>query len=83
MRVQIYKAQPISDIDIPDGHLSAMQTFPANLSVEDAGALHTVQAKAVVAFLFQHLPGGTVDRVLAELLRRKASTLSVLLQEKP
>lgn len=40
-------------------------------------AFYAVQAHAIADTLLESLPGGTVDRLLAELLTRRASLLRV------
>ncbi|MBL8473815.1 MAG: hypothetical protein JNM98_18640 [Rhodocyclaceae bacterium] len=51
-----------------------------SLSLNEARQLHSRQAAALADALLASLPGGTVDALLAELMRRRASLLSVPLR---
>lgn len=75
----VFKAQAIGDQIIPDLNLSATEPMPSILNARESfyrPALTGVferEAEKIVDALTASLPGGTIDQVLALLLRRKAS----------
>lgn len=82
--IRIYRAQgdiePVTiEIHEPLPELADDGGIDAWLAV--SGERFDQQAKAIVDALFASLPGGTLDRVLVEMLRRTASHLVVSYQE--
>lgn len=77
--IKVFKAQPTGDQVIPDLELSATEPMPELMHVAESfyrPALTGVfekEAEKIVDALIASLPGGTIDQVLALLLRRKAS----------
>jgi hypothetical protein len=69
--VTVYMAQettgPIEPVRIDIGPDPIGDTYPGTV-----GEMFTGQARIVVDALYQALPGGTLDHVLAELLIRQA-----------
>lgn len=65
----------------PDASIHIRDEMPSFGSgkewVDNARTLYRSEAKAIADALSNSLPGGTLDQLLAELLRRKASLLIV------
>lgn len=73
----IHHAQPIGTQAIVPTTIVIGSAFPDNLSMEDGRALHARQALELAEALDATLPGGTLDRVVAEMVARHASLLRV------
>ena len=74
--VQIALAQPIGDQSIEPVTIQIAATVPQFRTLEDAADFYRIQAKTLASALTA-LPGGTFDRLLIELLTRKASYFRV------
>lgn len=78
MRVTVHRASPLRD-EVVDGHVEISREIgesrPADMFERDA--------RKIAAVLFATLPGGTVDCLLAELMRRKRSQLIVAYGQLP
>lgn len=80
--VYVYKAQPVGastpeavTIVIKNELPDRMDRFPQRYAdPEDA---MNIDARRITEALWEALPGGTLDRLCAELLRRQASRLHV------
>jgi len=86
MKIDIYKAQrTISNVAIPDVTIQiGPHEIPERIrgaspqaAMEIARDMFAFDAKAIVEALQQSLPGGTIDQILIELLKAKASGLVV------
>lgn len=78
MRVPIYRAQAIQGRAEPFPlTIEIAERFPSNLSPEAGEAAHELDARALADALWRSLPGGTLDRLFAELARRYVSRLRV------
>jgi len=77
--VTVYRAQPMlrSDRPLPDLHIRATVEIPGSISTDESQRMMQQDAEDIVVALVSTLPGGTFDRVLAEMLRRKLSSLVV------
>jgi len=78
----IYKAQGIADIKVENSTIFLHEELPPFEYYKKLGELDSVfeeQAKMLEYELYSHLPGGTYDRLLGELLKRKASHFTVTL----
>jgi hypothetical protein len=77
--VHLNKASPISDEPIPNLRIEATgivtETEGENLDV--VRAFYITQARDVVEAMFSTLPGGLIDAILVEFMRRKVSVLAV------
>lgn len=80
VKLEIHKASDINGSEVPSLTIVAKEPIGIVLTDEglkDSRELHRRQAKLVSDALFASLPGGTMDEMIAELMRRRASILSV------
>lgn len=76
--VSVFKAQQtVSDEPVPTLELVAYESAPSFETLEEAAATYEKDAKTIANVLFASLPGGTIDRLLVEMLTRKASHFRV------
>jgi hypothetical protein len=77
--VRIYKAQQtiVGDRQPAPTTIVIDEEIPAVPSLVDARKLYQREAARLANALFDALPGGTLDQLLAEMLERKASLLRV------
>lgn len=76
----VHKAEPIGSQVVPSVTVAITEPLPARddkVSLARAALLYAMDAAIVEEALHQSLPGGTYDRVLIEMLQRKASHLRV------
>ena len=71
----IFKAQP--DELVEDVTITIEEASPDFPNLAAAARFYHRQGKALVDTLWACLPGGTIDQIIAELLRRRASLFSV------
>jgi len=71
------KEPPITIIDIRH-QIDLNPSSTAYMGEEERRMVHVNEAKTLADLLFASLPGGTMDELLAEMMRRKASLLSVV-----
>ncbi len=67
--------QPVGSL-----RLEISEELPPSNSIDEARflvSIYEADAERIARALFDHLPGGTFDRLLAVLLARKASTLRI------
>ena len=76
-RVSILRARSVGDSHPPKLTIKAHEQIHDLKSLEEARALHRRQGIELADALLASLPGGTIDELLAELMRRKASLFSV------
>ena len=75
---KVEAAQPIGTDDPSEAHiLIARDTWRATYSTVELLAKFDNDAHVLAEALFGSLPGGTLDRLLAIMLKRKASSLVV------
>lgn len=76
LRVRVHRAKPtLPDDDIPDLTIFVNKEIP-----EHADEMRLkLDAEKIVAALFRCLPGGTIDHMLADMMRRRATQLHVSL----
>lgn len=73
---EVFHAQPICDGDAHDtAEIYIRHAFPHVESVDAGVDLHQEDAERLAQTLVEHLPGGTVDRLVATLLLHQASLL--------
>jgi hypothetical protein len=73
-RVSLFKAQDtVRDQPVPSLEIVAYHAIPDSPTLEAAAEAFQADAKQVVTAMLASLPGGTVDQILVELLRAKAS----------
>lgn len=75
--VSVFHASSTGSREVPALQIQATKPIPSMESPDEARELHATQAARIAAALFESLPGGTVDALLVEMMRRKASLLSV------
>lgn len=72
--VSVFKAQPMPRRpEIESARLLMEVELPDTADLETARGTYEAQAKLVLDVLVVTLPGGTMDALLVDLLRRKAS----------
>lgn len=85
--VQIFRARPIGNQAIEPTTIIISDVVPYFLQEQDwqqiAVNTYRHQAKTLAAVLQETLPGGTFDRLLVEMMERKASLLSVPWGQQP
>lgn len=74
--ITVYRAQNTGNKQAPSLRITATEPFP-ELSLDDARAEHCAAAEVLCHALYASLPGGTMDRLLGEMLKRKASDFVV------
>lgn len=76
--LRIYKAQGLGNKMVLPLTIVAEQEIPdTDTTLEEARQVYTDQAKKMADVLYRHLPGGTMDALLVEMLTRKASLFRV------
>lgn len=75
--VSVFHASSTGSREVPALQIQATKPIPSMESLDEARELHATQAARIADALFESLPGGTVDALLVEMMRRKASILSV------
>jgi hypothetical protein len=75
--IKICKAQGFRDKPVESTTIQFDQEAPRFDSLERQGKLYDVEAQHLADVLCTTLPGGTLDRLMAELLQRRASLLIV------
>jgi hypothetical protein len=76
--VAVFRAQEtVSDEPVPTLELVAYEAAPNFPTLVEAGEAYERDAKTIADALFSSLPGGTIDRLLVEMLSRKASHFRV------
>ena len=73
----LFRAASIGEDHPPALTIKAHEQISEDHSLNSARALHNRQGTELAEALLQSLPGGTVDVLLVELMRRRASLLSV------
>lgn len=81
-RVDAYKAQPVGASTAEAVEIVIKDELPNNAAVwpqrhADTVDAMDVDARSIAQALCESLPGGTLDRLCAELMRRQASRLHV------
>jgi hypothetical protein len=76
--VNIYKAQTIGQqMTVEPLVINISEEFPDFKSIDEHDALFEKEALMLADGLLSTLPGGTIDRLVAELLKRKATSFVV------
>jgi len=75
--ISLFRAASIGEDHPPRMTINAHEQISEDISLNSARALHNRQGAELAEALLQSLPGGTVDVLLVELMRRRASLLSV------
>lgn len=73
MFVTLSKAEPVGLKVVPDLHIRIDGALERCASLEESKVRFAAQAKELAMALRNHLPGGTLDQLLIELLQMKAS----------
>lgn len=76
-RVSLLRAGSVGQIVPPRLTIEVHEQIHDVGSLEEARVLHSRQGTALADAILASLPGGTVDALLVELMRRRASLLSV------
>lgn len=71
--VHVSKAEPVGGKTVPDLHLIFDGELGRCATLDESKARFSAQAKQIALALRAHLPGGTLDQLLIELLQLKAS----------
>lgn len=75
--ISVYRAQPTGPVPVESVRISIEKMIPEHPSLDAARSTYAANAAVIADALVQSLPGGTVDQVLIELLKRKASLFKV------
>jgi len=75
--MEIYIAQDINGKQTPELIIYGRTPFPVLETLQEAAGLHKQQGKGIAKMLFESLPGGTIDALLCEMLKKRASLLVV------
>lgn len=75
--ISIFRAASIGEDHPPVLTIKAHEQISEYHSLDSARALHNKQGTELAEALLQSLPGGTVDVLLVELMRRRASLFAV------
>ena len=78
--IHILKASALGDEEVPNLTIEIIKPVGEVTSLKEARRLHTEQGVILADALIKALPGGTYDALLAEMMRRRASLFSVLLE---
>ncbi len=76
-KIYIYKAQPIGDSKVEQTNIIIKNKLPKFNDIETSRSFFTDEAQKIEETLFNTIPGGTYDRLLGEMLKRKASSFVV------
>lgn len=75
--ISILRAGSVGAVNPPVLSIKVGDQISEDMTIESAKELYADQATKLVDALLESLPGGTVDAMLVELLRRKATLLRV------
>jgi len=76
--IDIHKAQSIDGKEIPNINISIMKEIPKNYQqIEDLQKFFDIEGKKICDTLFESLPGGTIDALFLEMMKRKQSKLTI------
>lgn len=75
--LRIKKAGSVSTYNVPSLRIELQEEIQEYPTLEDARAVYADQGTRLAAALITSLPGGTLDCLLAELMRRRASLFMV------
>ena len=76
-KISIHKAQPMGRQPILDKTIILSREMPDPDTLQEMADLYAEDAKKIADALENTLPGGTFDRLLVELLTKKASLFKV------
>lgn len=76
-RVSLLRAGSVGNSQPPVLTIEVREQIGEVGSLDEARQLHSKQATTLADAMLASLPGGTVDALLAELMRRRASLFSV------
>jgi hypothetical protein len=71
--LRVRKAEPVGAKIVPDLHILVQGALERPLTLEELKEQFQSQAKEIALALRTHLPGGTLDQLIIELLQMKAS----------
>lgn len=71
------KASGIGSPVIEDVEIGISSEIPENLKMDELGQIYDNEAKRLLRMLADHLPSGTMDRLMAKMLMRNASLLKI------
>lgn len=75
--ITAHRAQPISGDQTEPCTIVITEVFPESLSPGDGRAIFAIDAAALFDALFNALPGGTLDQLLALMMESKLSQFRV------
>lgn len=73
----VHRAQPCGSHGPDNFTITSREPFPALADLDEGWRLHAYEGRAIAEILIDHLPGGTLDQLVAALLEHKASVLRV------
>lgn len=75
--IKVLRANSLGDYHPPKLTIEIHKQLGENDSLDDWSELSSMQGRKLADALFGSLPGGTMDQLLSELLRRRASLFTV------
>lgn len=69
----VHRAQPTGNQDVEIARIVIDTEIPDTPTMKEADTLFTIDAAALENVLHETLPGGTYDRLLSAMLKRKSS----------
>lgn len=73
----VIKTPKAEGFDVPDLHLHVEGPFKRQLTLDEQNADFDVTAETIVEAFYKSMPGGLLDRIVAKLMLRMASSLIV------
>ena len=78
--LRLFRASPIGDREVQQVTIEIHDEMPecnSTMTLTKYHQLHVQQGAALADVLFQSLPGGTIDELLAEMMVRRASLFRI------
>jgi len=79
--METYIAQAIGT-KIPELNIVGTKPFPEFSTLEECARQHRKEGKAIASALWKSLPGGTIDALICEMMKRRASMFVVPFYDK-
>lgn len=75
--VSLHRAGNVGKASVPTLAIHVIDEIPDNMELEAVRNLYDEQGKTLCDALFSHLPGGTIDALIRNLLERRASLFRI------
>lgn len=77
VRIKILRAGAIGGIQAPYLNITVDETISDEIALKEIREIFNQQGKLLSDALFDSLPGGTIDALLCEMMKRRASLFCV------